>query len=76
LGAFRLNFTVLASKIKMHDSNDRFKAPMTSSNSKRLGGYLVEAGLITPAQVDVALNDQKIMDGMRFGEVLSARGMG
>lgn len=58
----------------MHDSNDRFKTPTTSSSSKRLGGYLVEAGLITPAQVDVALNDQKIMDGMRFGEILNARG--
>ncbi len=42
--------------------------------AKRLGYYLTEAGLITPAQVDVVLNDQKIMDGMRFGEVLVARG--
>lgn len=41
--------------------------------SKRLGGYLVEAGLLTPAQIDVALNDQKIT-GMRFGEILAARG--
>ncbi len=40
---------------------------------KRLGGYLVDAGLLTPAQVDVALNDQKIT-GMRFGEILAARG--
>ncbi len=41
---------------------------------KCLGYYLVEAGLITQAQVDVVLNDQKIMDDMRFGEVLVARG--
>ena len=41
---------------------------------KCLGCYLIEAGLITQAQVDVALNDQKIMDDMRFGEVLVARG--
>ncbi|WP_106253988.1 hypothetical protein [Phormidesmis priestleyi] len=41
---------------------------------KRLGCYLIEAGLITQAQIDVALNDQKIMDDMRFGEVLVARG--
>jgi len=41
---------------------------------KRLGCYLTEAGLITQAQIDVALNDQKIMDDMRFGEVLVARG--
>lgn len=40
---------------------------------KRLGGYLVEAGLLTPAQVEVVLNDQKIT-GMRFGEILAARG--
>jgi len=45
----------------------------SSPRKKRLGGYLVEAGLLTPAQVDVALNDQK-MTGMRFGEILAARG--
>lgn len=44
-----------------------------SSSKKRLGGYLVEAGLLTPAQIDVALNDQKLT-GMRFGEILAARG--
>jgi hypothetical protein len=33
----------------------------------------VEAGLLTPAQVDVALNDQKLT-GMRFGEILATRG--
>jgi hypothetical protein len=41
---------------------------------KRLGSYLVDAGLITTAQVDVALNDQTLMDDMRFGEVLVMRG--
>jgi hypothetical protein len=45
----------------------------SASRGKRLGGYLVEAGLLTPAQVDVVLNDQK-MTGMRFGEILAARG--
>lgn len=45
----------------------------SSPRGKRLGGYLVEAGLLTPAQIDVALNDQK-NSGMRFGEVLAARG--
>lgn len=43
------------------------------SQRKRLGGYLVDAGLLTPGQVSVALNDQK-MTGMRFGEILAARG--
>lgn len=46
---------------------------VASTPSKRLGGYLVEAGLLTTAQVDVALNDQKIT-GMRFGEILVVRG--
>lgn len=57
----------------MRDSNERSKAASPSPQRKRLGGYLVEAGLLTPAQVDVALNDQKIT-GMRFGEILAARG--
>ncbi len=45
---------------------------LTPAN-KRLGGYLVEAGLLTPAQVDMVLNDQKVT-GLRFGEILAARG--
>lgn len=60
----------------MHDFGDRSPSPVasdSSSNRKRLGGYLVEAGLLTPAQIDVALNDQKLT-GMRFGEILAARG--
>ncbi|GAB4457998.1 MAG: hypothetical protein OHK0037_01260 [Elainellaceae cyanobacterium] len=40
---------------------------------KRLGSYLLDAGLITPDQVTVALNDQQAT-GMRLGEVLVARG--
>ncbi len=39
-----------------------------------LGSYLIEAGLLTNAQVDVALNDQLMVEDMRFGEVLVARG--
>lgn len=58
----------------MQDRGSINKARMNSSEYRRLGSYLIEAGLLTPAQVDVALNDQKIMDGMRFGEVLDARG--
>ena len=44
-----------------------------SQTAKPLGAYLVEAGLLTPGQVEVALNDQKVAD-MRFGEVLATRG--
>ena len=61
----------------MRDRSDRYQVQTVptsaSSNIKRLGSYLLEAGLITPAQVNVALNDQKAT-GMRFGEVLVARG--
>lgn len=59
----------------MHDSENRSRgfSPDFRPRQKRLGGYLVEAGLLTPAQIDVALNDQK-MTGMRFGEILAARG--
>jgi hypothetical protein len=59
----------------MRDFSDRTPSsdPSTAANRKRLGGYLVEAGLLTPGQIDVALNDQKLT-GMRFGEILAARG--
>lgn len=59
----------------MSQFDERSLSPSGSrlSHRKRLGGYLIEAGLITPAQVTVALNDQK-MTGMRFGEILAARG--
>jgi hypothetical protein len=62
---------------KMRDRRDRASmpnAPQALPAAKRLGSYLVEAGLITPAQVDVALNDQKMMDDLRFGEALVTRG--
>jgi hypothetical protein len=41
--------------------------------AKRLGGYLIDAGLLTPSQVDVALNDQE-STGMRFGDIIVERG--
>lgn len=41
--------------------------------AKPLGRYLVEAGLLTPAQIEVALMDQACTQ-MRFGEILAARG--
>lgn len=60
----------------MRDFSNRSGTPLAANSiphRKRLGSYLIEAGLLTPAQVDVALNDQKLT-GMRFGEVLVARG--
>jgi hypothetical protein len=41
--------------------------------SKRLGGYLVDAGLLSEGQVDVALHDQQAT-GMRFGDIIVERG--
>lgn len=41
--------------------------------SKRIGDYLVEAGLLSLAQVEVVLLDQDFT-GMRFGEILVTRG--
>ena len=43
------------------------------AESKRLGDYLIEAGLLTEAQIEVALADQ-MTTGLRFGEVLTRRG--
>jgi hypothetical protein len=42
-------------------------------HSKRLGSYLIDAGLLTEAQVDVALADQQIA-GMKLGEIVVMRG--
>ncbi len=40
---------------------------------KRLGSYLIDAGLLTTSQVEVALNDQ-YSTGMRFGDIIVERG--
>jgi hypothetical protein len=47
---------------------------MPTLEIKRLGSYLVDAGLVTLSQIDVALNDQEFMDDMRIGEILVTRG--
>ena len=41
---------------------------------KLLGMYLIEAGLITQAQLDKALDDQKVDASRRLGEILAHRG--
>ncbi|HEY9847029.1 MAG TPA: hypothetical protein V6D03_12655 [Candidatus Caenarcaniphilales bacterium] len=46
---------------------------ITYPETKRLGDYLVEAGLLTQVQIDVALADQEAT-GMRFGDILVLRG--
>ncbi|MBD1870737.1 hypothetical protein H6F88_21195 [Oculatella sp. FACHB-28] len=59
----------------MQDKSDRYrvKTVPTLTGTKRIGSYLVDAGLLTAGQIEVALNDQKVT-GMRFGEILAARG--
>lgn len=43
------------------------------TNVKRLGDYLVEAGLLTEAHIETALSEQEIT-GMRLGEALVQKG--
>ncbi len=50
------------------------QTPLQPEPQRRLGSYLLEAGLISKAQIEVVLNDQQNMCEMRFGEVLVARG--
>lgn len=52
---------------------DFLKGNQLQSPLKRLGNYLVEADLVTPAQIDTALADQAT-SGIRLGEILAARG--
>lgn len=57
------------------DTSDRYEVQAAPSlaGHKRLGSYLIDAGLINQGQIEVALNDQKAT-GMKFGEVLATRG--
>lgn len=60
----------------MRDRTDRYTiqgVQAVSSATKRIGGYLVDAGLLTADQINVVLNDQQAT-GMRFGEIVVARG--
>lgn len=59
----------------MRDRSDRYQiqSRLTALAAKRIGAYLMEAGLLTKDQITVALNDQQAT-GMRFGEVVVARG--
>ncbi|MFO8039184.1 MAG: hypothetical protein R6U67_07000 [Sodalinema sp.] len=47
--------------------------PTSRLGRKRLGAYLLEAGLITPAQIQVAAYDQQVT-GKKFSEVIVDRG--
>ena len=41
---------------------------------KRIGELLIDANLLTPGQVQVALYDQQQFSSMRFGEIVVSRG--
>jgi N-acetylglucosaminyldiphosphoundecaprenol N-acetyl-beta-D-mannosaminyltransferase len=62
-----------------HNSNDFLpnsslqNSSSTQAKVKRLGDYLVEAGLLTQANIDTALTDQAVT-GMRLGEILVKQG--
>jgi hypothetical protein len=66
-------------KDNMREISDRYPTQHSAqriaslSTPKRIGGYLVEAGLLTHDQINVALTDQQAT-GMRFGEIIVARG--
>jgi hypothetical protein len=55
------------------DKAESTLSPSLSSSSKCIGNYLLEAGLLSAAQVDVILSDQA-STGMRFGEIAVSRG--
>lgn len=59
----------------MREIGERYpiKSIPTLNSAKKLGSYLVEAGLLTADQINVVLNDQQAT-GMRFGEIVVARG--
>ncbi len=61
--------------VTMRDRSDRYPVPSISAlaSPKKIGGYLVDAGLLSTDQINVALNDQQAT-GMRFGEIIVALG--
>jgi hypothetical protein len=48
--------------------------PPKKISKKLLGEILQEAGLVSPAQIQIALQDQSIYEDMRLGEILALRG--
>jgi hypothetical protein len=52
---------------------DPASSRLPSAPTKYIGSYLVEAGLLSTAQVDVILCDQTTTS-MRFGEIVASRG--
>jgi hypothetical protein len=62
----------LSTLIPHHQLTEKRKS-ISFHESKRLGDYLVDAGLLTQSQIEVALEDQ-LNTGLRLGDVLVRRG--
>ncbi|NJK40222.1 MAG: hypothetical protein HC934_00535 [Acaryochloridaceae cyanobacterium SU_2_1] len=60
-------------RIKQHLSIHRRAMAAHYPDAKKIGSYLIEAGLLSSAQLELVLADQKLT-GMRFGEILVSRG--
>ena len=67
------NSVTSSSKTTKELVNDRTNDTQPLSKRKRLGNYLVDAGLLTQEQIYSALSEQK-STGKRLGEVISSRG--
>jgi hypothetical protein len=55
------------------EASSQDSSQISLTESKRLGDYLLEAGLLTDAQIEVALADQ-MTTNLRFGDILIRRG--
>ena len=72
---------ISGSSLEAKDNSDKLfststtqnESPATIGNVKRLGDYLIEAGLLTRAHIETALCEQEVT-GMRLGEILVQKG--
>jgi len=51
-----------------------FSSNLTIVKRRRIGEVLREADLVSPAQIETALQDQRYYDGLALGEILALRG--
>jgi hypothetical protein len=63
------DLSAVISPNKLHANNTQ----PSLTESKRLGDYLVEAGLLSKGQIEVALADQ-VNNNLKFGDILVRRG--
>jgi thioredoxin reductase len=63
----------LSRKTAPHQFSEAATYPMLPGTTKRLGTYLIEAGLVTSEQVEVALSNQKLT-AIPLGQLLASHG--